>query len=110
CPRGKILSIAEDSNGAIWAAGQYAFGKIENGEGQRMGANEGYLAPAAQYVLVDRGGNVWVATDGYDFALINDKVRRNTVLTLSKGTNRFRTTRVPIGFVPQMGEAPDGSI
>ncbi len=109
-PRGKILSIAEDSNGAIWAAGQYAFGKIENGEWQRMGANEGYLAPAAQYVLVDRGGNVWVATDGYDFALIDDKVRRNAVLTLSKGANRFRTTHVPIGFVPQMGEAPDGSI
>jgi signal transduction histidine kinase/streptogramin lyase len=121
-PRGKILSIAEDSNGAIWAAGQYAFGKIENGEWQRMGANEGYLAPAAQYVLVDRSGNVWVATDGYDFALrtretciwrvceIDDKVRRNAVLTLSKGANRFRTTRVPVGFVPQMGEAPDGSI
>jgi signal transduction histidine kinase/ligand-binding sensor domain-containing protein len=109
-PRGKILSMAEDADGAIWAAGQYAFGKIEHEKWHRVGAGEGYLAPAAQRVMVDHKGNVWVATDGYDFALIHDAVRRNTVLTLHKGANRFTPTGVPLGFVPALEEAPDGSV
>jgi signal transduction histidine kinase/streptogramin lyase len=109
-PRGKILSMAEDGNGAIWAAGQYAFGRIENGEWRRAGADEGYVAPAAQWVTVDRWRNVWVATDGYNFASTSDTLRRNTVLVLHKGERRFAPTGVAVSYVPQIAEAPDGSI
>lgn len=109
-PRGKILSLAEGDDGTIWAAGQYAFGKIEGGEWHRVGVDEGYMAPAAQCVVVDRKGNVLVATDGYDFGLIHDEVRRNTVLTLPKGASRFSGTGIPVGFVPSMVEGPDGTI
>jgi len=109
-PRGKILSLAEGRNGVIWAAGQYAFGRIENGEWRRTGAGEGYLAPAAQWVTVDRWGNVWVATDGYDFGLTSDTLRRNTVLVLHNGEHRFAPTGAAVSYVPQIAEAPDGSI
>jgi signal transduction histidine kinase/ligand-binding sensor domain-containing protein len=109
-PRGKILSMAEDGDGVIWAAGQYAFGRIENGEWRRTGADEGYVAPAAQWVTVDRWRNVWVATDGYNFGSASDTLRRNTVLVLRKGEHRFAPTGAAVSYVPQIAEAPDGSI
>ena len=109
-PRGKILSMAEDGNGVLWAAGQYAFGRIENGEWHRTGADEGYVAPAAQWVTVDRWGNVWVATDGYNFASSSEPLRRNTVLVLHKGEHRFAPTGAGVSYVPQIAEAPDGSV
>ena len=109
-PRGKILSMAEDRDGVIWAAGQYAFGRIENGEWRRTGADEGYVAPAAQWVTVDRWRNVWVATDGYNFGSASDTLRRNTVLVLRKGEHRFAPTGAAVSYVPQIAEAPDGSI
>src|SRR5260370_42052744 len=79
-PRGKILSMVEDGDGVIWVAGQYAFGGIEDGEWRRTGADEGYVAPAAQWGTVDRWRNVWVAHEGYDFWATSYTLRRNAVL------------------------------
>ena len=91
-------------------AGLYAFGRIENGSWHRVESTEGYVAPAAQAVLADSRGNVWVATDGYNFSSIRDTPRRNTVLVLHKGEHRFVPTGAAVSFVRQIVEAPDGTV
>jgi signal transduction histidine kinase/ligand-binding sensor domain-containing protein len=109
-PNGGILSIVEDRNGAIWAGGSYGFGKFENGKWRRVGEDLGYPAPGLQTLLVDHRGNLWVATDGHNFGLSKDSVRRNTILTLAPNANRFAGTGEAVGQVLSMAEAPDGNV
>jgi ligand-binding sensor domain-containing protein len=109
-PSGGILSIVEDKNGVIWVAGAYGFGRFKNGKWEKVGAESGYPAPGAQSLLVDRRGTLWVATDGLDFGLGKDTVRRNTILTLAPDSNHFATTGEVVGMVRTIAEAPDGAI
>lgn len=109
-PSGGILSIVEDNEGAIWACGQYGVSRYSNGAWHSVGEEMGYSAPAGQSMLVDRNGNLWIATDGKDFRLDRDSVRRNTVLTLPRGTSRFVSTGLGVGMVWSIRESPDGDI
>jgi signal transduction histidine kinase/ligand-binding sensor domain-containing protein len=109
-PDGEILSIVEDRDGSIWACGPYGLSKYANGVWHPVGEELGYPAPAAQTLLVDREGNLWVATDGMDFGLSRDPVRRNTILTLARGAPRFAATGLGVGMVWSMSEAPDGAV
>jgi len=109
-PSGGILSIVEDRNGAMWAGGTYGFGKFENGKWSQVGEDLGYPAPGLQTLLVDHRGNLWVVTDGHNFGLSKDSVRRNTILTLAPNANRFASTGEAVGQVLSMAEAPDGNV
>jgi signal transduction histidine kinase/ligand-binding sensor domain-containing protein len=109
-PPGGILSIAEDAEGSIWIAGYYGLARFQNGAWRRVGAEMGYAAPAAQSLLVDREGTLWVATDGFDFHLTRDKIRRNTILTLPRNSAHFSTTREAVGMVWSMSAGSDGSV
>jgi signal transduction histidine kinase/ligand-binding sensor domain-containing protein len=109
-PGGEILSIVEDRDGSIWACGPYGFSKYANGVWHSVGMEMGYPAPAAQTLLVDRAGNLWVATDQKDFGLSRDPVRRNTILTLAHGAGRFAATGLGVGMVWSMSVAPDGAV
>jgi signal transduction histidine kinase/ligand-binding sensor domain-containing protein len=109
-PDGEILSIVEDRDGSIWACGRYGFSKYANGVWHPVGEEMGYPAPAAQTLLVDRAGNLWVATDQKDFGLSSDPVRRNTILTLPRGAARFEATGLGVGMVWSITEAPDGAV
>jgi ligand-binding sensor domain-containing protein len=109
-PDGVILSIVEDRDGSIWACGAYGFSKYANGVWHSVGEEMGYPAPAAQSLLVDREGNLWVATDQKDFGLSRDPVRRNTILTLARGAARFAPTGLGVGMVWSISEAPDGAV
>src|SRR6266481_1103137 len=109
-PNGGILSIVEDRNGAIWAGGTYGFGKFENGKWRGVGEDLGYPAPGLQALLVDHRGNLWVATDGLNFGLSKDSVRRNTILTLAPNAKRFAGTGEAVGAVWTMAEAPNGDV
>jgi PAS domain S-box-containing protein len=109
-PDGGILSIVEDGNGAIWAGGQYGITKLDSGSWRQVGAESGYPAPGAQVLFVDRRGTLWVATDGLDFGLRKDPVRRNTILVLAPNTRSFVGTGESVGQVWTMAEAPDGKV
>ena len=109
-PPGTILSLAEDDDGSIWLAGQYGLARFQNGEWRRIGVDMGYPAPAAQSLLVDRSGTLWVATDAFDFGLTADPIRRNTILSLARGATRFSATGEAVGMIWSMGRAPDGSV
>jgi signal transduction histidine kinase/ligand-binding sensor domain-containing protein len=109
-PDGEILSIVEDRDGSIWARGPYGFSKYANGVWHPVGKEMGYAAPAAQSLMVDREGNLWVATDQKDFGLSSDPVRRNTILRLAPGAARFAATGLGVGMVWSLSEAPDGTV
>jgi signal transduction histidine kinase/ligand-binding sensor domain-containing protein len=109
-PDGGILSIVEDGNGSIWAGGQYGLIKFESGSWHQVGAESGYPAPGAQVLFVDHRKTLWVATDGFDFGLSKDPVRRNTILSLADNAKSFVATRASVGQVWTMAEAPDGDI
>ena len=109
-PDGRILSIVSDHSGAVWIGGQYGFSRFLDGKWKRVGAAEGYPAPAAQSLFVDHSGTLWVATDGFDFHLSQNPTRPNTVLFLSPGAEHFRSTGMAFGQVTQIAEAPDGSV
>ncbi len=51
-----------------------------------------------------------MATDGHNFGLSKDSVRRNTILTLAPNANRFVGTGEAVGQVVSMAEAPDGNV
>jgi ligand-binding sensor domain-containing protein/signal transduction histidine kinase len=109
-PDGGILSIVEDGNGSIWAGGQYGLTKLDSGRWRQVGAESGYPAPGAQVLFVDRRGTLWVATDGLNFGLSRDPVRRNTILRLAPNAKSFVATRESVGQVWMMAEAPDGDV
>jgi len=109
-PDGGILSIVEDGNGSIWAGGQYGLTKLDSGRWRQVGAESAYPAPGAQVLFVDRRGTLWVATDGLNFGLSRDPVRRNTILSLAPNAKSFVATRESVGQVWMMAEAPDGDV
>ena len=109
-PDGGILSIVEDGSGSIWAGGQYGLTKLDSGRWRQVGAESGYPAPGAQVLFVDRRGTLWVATDGLNFGLSRDPVRRNTILSLAPNAKSFVATRESVGQVWMMAEAPDGDV
>ncbi|OLB21723.1 MAG: hypothetical protein AUH16_01675 [Acidobacteria bacterium 13_2_20CM_57_7] len=109
-PDGGILSIVEDASGSIWAGGQYGLSKLDSGSWRQVGVQSGYPAPGAQVLFVDRRGTLWVATDGLDFGLSKDPVRRNTILSLTHNAKSFVATREAVGQVWMMAEAPDGNV
>jgi len=108
--RGGILSIASDHSGTVWIAGQYGFSRFWHGRWEPVGPEQGYPAPSAQTMLLDRSGTLWVATDGFNFDLSQDPVRPNTVLFLAPNAERFSRTGVAFGQVKQITEAPDRSV
>ena len=109
-PTGAIQSIVEDKNGVIWAGGPYSFGKFQNNQWSRVGGDLGYPAPGIQTLLVDHGGNLWVTTDGHNFGLSKDSIRRNTILTLAPNAKRFAGTGEAVGAAYSMAEAPNGDV
>src|SRR5579859_1661314 len=109
-PKGGILSIVEDSNGAIWAGGAYGFGKFVNGKWSRVEDELGYPAPGVQRLLVDHRGNLWAATDGLNFGLSKDSVRRNTILTLAPNAKHFAGTGKAVGAVWSIAESPSQEV
>jgi ligand-binding sensor domain-containing protein len=109
-PSGGVLSIVEDTRGSIWAGGQYGFSKLDQGAWRHVGQESGYAARGAQALFVDRGGTLWVATEGVNFGLSQDPVLRNTVLSLPPNGSRFRATGQSVGMVWSMTQGPDGRV
>lgn len=108
-PEGDIFTIVEDQNGTIWAGGPYGFVKFDGEKWHRVSKESGYLASGVQTLLVDKHGNLWAATDGFNYGF-KDSVNRNTILKLGKNKSEFEGTGEGVGMVWQIKEAPDGNI
>lgn len=109
-PRPNPNALAEDASGALWAASPHGLWRRQQAAWERVGADWQYPAPGAQTVLADRAGNVWVATDGFDFELAADSVRANTILRLPAGGRAFEPTGESAGYVRSIVEGRGGAI
>ncbi len=110
-PIGRVSSLAQTSDGAIWAAitlsgGGKAGGvqqplaglaRLSNGRWERIGPDWSYTPGSAERVLTDGSGTLWV-TGG------------ETVHFLPPGARAFQPTKIKISTWNQMCLGPDGSV
>jgi ligand-binding sensor domain-containing protein len=102
-----VLSFAEGSDGRIWAGGESAFDRFEDGKWTRESP---FPAPGAQRLTVDRKGTLWVATNGRNFGRGGNAIRVNTIFKRAAGAKEFEPTGQPVGQILQLTEAPDGTM
>jgi signal transduction histidine kinase/ligand-binding sensor domain-containing protein len=95
-PAGWVTSIARGPDGTIWASAQSGLARFAAGRWQTVGADWGYPAGSADWVLVDSDGTVWVAT-----AL--------TLVYLKPGSKTFTSTGEQLGHWAVLAQAPDGT-
>ncbi len=61
-PPGRVLRIAADHDGHLWAAAGGGLARFDGRRWQRVGAEMGYAESGAQYVMVDCRGVLWVVS------------------------------------------------
>ena len=110
-PYGRVSSLAQTPDGAVWAAftlsgggkaggGQKSLAglaRFSNGRWERIGSNWNYPSNSAERVLVDGAGTLWVTGGG-------------SVHFLLRGGKAFQQTPVKISTWNQICMGTDGSI
>lgn len=109
-PSGGVLSMVEDARGCLWAGGQYGLSKFEGGKWRRIGASEDFPTQGAPSLFVDRRGTLWAVTEGLNFRLTDDPVRRSTIVSLAADAERFVPTGEAVGMVWMMAEDAQGEV
>jgi signal transduction histidine kinase/ligand-binding sensor domain-containing protein len=95
-PDGRVLGFAEDRKGTVWIACD-GLARLEGNRWKKVGEDWNFPGHLAQTLFLDREGTLWVATE-------------NTLVFLPRGAQRFQPTRVQVGVVGQIAEAPNGKI
>ena len=96
-PAGRVTRLAQDREGAIWAAAAGGLARFGNNRWQRIGGDWGYPADSAATLCVDRHGTLWVASG-------------RTLAFLPEGSRKFQTTGIEIGQTLQIVESPGGAL
>lgn len=110
-PYGRVSSLAQTQDGAIWAAvassgggkaqgGQDSLAglaRFSNGNWERIGIKWNYTANSAEKVVVDSAGTLWV-TGG------------ESVRFLPRGGQTFQETGVKVSAWTEACTGPDGSV
>lgn len=109
-PYGRVSSLAQTQDGAVWAAITLSGGgKAEGGKTflsglarfsddrwERIGSNWNYLANSAEKVIVDDAGTLWV-TGG------------ESIQFLPRGSRTFQQATVKVSAWTEVCNGPDGS-
>lgn len=110
-PYGRVSSLAQTQDGAIWAAvtlsgGEKSEGgqgplaglaRLDNGRWEQVRSDWNYSATSTQKVFVDSAGTLWV-TGG------------EAVHFLLRGSRKFQQTAVKVSTWTQLCAGPDGSV
>jgi signal transduction histidine kinase/ligand-binding sensor domain-containing protein len=110
-PYGRVSTLAQTPDGAIWAAvtlsgggkaegGQNSLAglaRFSNGHWEKIGFNWNYPANSTEKVLVDGAGTLWV-TGG------------ESIHFLVRGSRRFQQTAVKVSGWTEVCTGPDGSV
>lgn len=96
-PAGVVYGLAQDRDGALWAAAEDGLARRADGAWRRIGANDGIDESSARAVFVDRDGVVWAAGE-----------RR--LYYRFPGAHRFTDTGLRVADASQIAQAPDGAI
>jgi ligand-binding sensor domain-containing protein len=85
-PQGRVWSLAQDSEGAIWAGTDGGLARFEQGRWKKVADDWNYPGKSAQGIYLDRQGTLWVATE-------------STIVFLPARARRFQTTGTHVGSV-----------
>ena len=110
-PYGRVSSLAQTQDGAIWAAVTLSGGgkadggqsplaglaRLSNGRWEQIRSDWNYPAPSTEKVFVDSAGTLWV-TGG------------EAVHFLLRGSHKFQQTAVKVSTWTQLFAGPDGSV
>lgn len=96
-PGGAIYSLARDQDNAIWAAADDGLGRFDGKSWQHIADDWKFPGHNARAVFVDRDGVVWAANE-------------HRLYYLPKGSHAFVDTGMPVDWVSQIAQAPDGAI
>jgi signal transduction histidine kinase/sugar lactone lactonase YvrE len=91
-----VFAIAIAPGGDTWVAAGHGLFRIRGDAVERIGPEDGYPSPNAQYVLADSTGRIW-ASDGL------------ALYVLERGAPAFRRVR-QVAADPMLIEAPDGGV
>lgn len=96
-PAGMVFRIEHDGSGRWWAAIDGGLCWFDGQRWQRAGADWGYTAERAHWLLRDVRGTLWVS-DG------------TQILSLRPGAKRFEPSGQQVGLYVTMAESPGGAI
>ena len=96
-PEGGVRDIAQDRDGAIWAATSSGLMRLEGSRWKDVGADWNFTGKTANTIFLDRQGTLWVSTE-------------NTLLFLRPGTRRFQPTGIHVIQVAQFVQAANGKL
>ena len=96
-PTGVVFGLAQERDGALWAAAEDGLARRADGAWRRVGAADGIEGSSARAVFVDRDGVLWAADE-----------RR--LYYRRPGAQRFTDTGLLVADAGQIAQAPDGAI
>lgn len=96
-PAGPVARMEADAQGTMWAATWAGLARFDGRRWQRIGADWGYPAARADWLLRDRRGVLWVSSG-------------DSVLRLRPGARRFEPTGIATMLYAVLAESPDGRI
>jgi signal transduction histidine kinase/ligand-binding sensor domain-containing protein len=105
-PNGIVLSLAQDREGAIWAATNGGLARLDGNRWQEIGKEWNFHGKSASAVFLDSEGSLWVATDEKTPWVPGE----NTLVYLPQGARSFQSTSIHLGVVSQFVEAANGKL
>jgi PAS domain S-box-containing protein len=96
-PNGVIRSLAQDREGAIWAATDSGLARLEGSRWKEVGKDWNFPGKSAIALFLDRQGAFWVSTE-------------DTLVFLPPGARRFQPTGIRVGQVMQIAHAANGKL
>ena len=96
-PNGVVWSLAQDREGAIWAATDSGLLRLEGRRWNDVGKDWNFPGKSAAAIFLDRQGALWVSTE-------------DTLVYLPPGARRFNPTGIRVGQVTQFAQASNGKL
>ncbi len=96
-PSASIYRFEKDGEGSIWAATTRGLMRLDGSHWRKIGLDWNYPADHAIFLLTDRQGTLWVATE-------------NKLYFLPRGARKFSETTIILKDQVYMAEAPDGTL
>jgi len=96
-PAGRVLGLAGDRDGAIWAATSSGLARFDGRTWSRVESDWKFPGRVAHAVFVDRDGTLWVATE-------------DTLVILRTHSRTFERTGIAVGYVARIVQARNGRL
>ena len=96
-PEGGITALAQDREGAIWAAAANGLARLEGDRWKEVGKDWNFRGKSAHAIFLDRQGTLWVSTE-------------DTLVFLPSGARRFQPTGIRVGQVTKITQARGGKL